>query len=112
MDRRARKILSAGKPGHSFPRASGRCGNEGAADSSTETKRIDTPKCEKHEMGVLTLLEAVAQIFHHDRRAGHSAKELELSTEGCHRCGQGAAGQGHGTGETKASSLASRAARS
>src|SRR6266446_9436425 len=43
MNRRARKIQSAGEPGHSFQRASGQCGNAVAADSSTETKRRGLP---------------------------------------------------------------------
>jgi hypothetical protein len=49
------------KTWYSFQRAWGRCGNEGAADSSTPTKGRGMRKCEREEMGVLKLLAAVSK---------------------------------------------------
>ena len=63
IDRTVRKILDVNEvyvTGLSFQRALGRCGNERGADSSTETKREDKPKCKREEMNVLKLLAAGA----------------------------------------------------
>src|SRR6266478_7958722 len=86
IDRCARKR----EPDHSFHRA--------RDDAGTNVRRIlaqrrneETRRNAKHtQREVLRLLEAVAQIFQNDRRAGHRAKNLDLAIEG--RGGQEAAG--------------------
>src|SRR6266478_6005940 len=82
IDRCARKR----EPDHSFHRARDDAGTDVrrilAQRRNEETRR----NAKNYESQVLKLLQAVAQIFQHDRRAGHRAKNLDLCSEG--RCGQ------------------------